>query len=129
MIASGVAVAGYAAQGNYKAAAAASVGFIPGGKLVGAAASKFSFTSKVLTKTMNVQAKARVIGANSKAFGYAAHGTKSFGNKTLPKATHGWLRAGWAQGATQGSIAWRVGTRGNVKLLVAHTSLKLKRFR
>ena len=132
MVAAGVAVAGNLAQGNVAGAAIAAVGFIPGGKAVAAIASKSKLGASVLAKTMTFQAKARVIGVNSKLFGYAAHGTKSFGNKTIPKMTNGWLRAGWAQGASKGSVGWRVGSRENsrfAKPLFIPIQQKLKYFR
>ena len=132
MVSSGVAVAGNLAQGNVAGAAMAAVGFIPGGKAVAALASKSKLGASVLAKVMTFQAKARGIGVNSKIFGYAAHGTYSFGNKTMPRVTNGWFRAGWAQGATKGSVAWRIGSRENTRFakpVFVPVQQKLKYFR
>ena len=128
MIGSAVAAASYAVNGNYGAVAASMIGFIPGGKIVVGLVSKVPKAAGVLSKVVSWRAKARGIGVSGKLFGYAAHGTKSFGNSTLSRITNGWLRAGWAQGASRGSVAWRVGMR-NYKPLYAPVMQKLKYFR
>ena len=119
MIGAGVAVVGNLAQGNYAAAAMSAVGFIPGGKAIAAIASKSSVGAKILTKTMNFQAKARVIGVNSKVFG--THG-KGILNK-------GKIRVGWAR--DKGYVAWRIGFPGKHKHPFMHikTSIKWRGFK
>lgn len=131
MVAAGVAVAGNLAQGNWKGALGAAVGFIPGGKALASIASMSKVGTKVLTKVMSAQARAPGIGVNSKILGYAAHGTQSIGNKWLPKYTRGFVRVGWAQGASKGTIAWRYGTRENYRFnkIAINTKLKIRNFR
>ncbi len=93
MVASTVAVAGNLAQGNYKGAAAAAVGFIPGGKLVASGLKMTKFGSKVLTKTLSWQSKARIIGKKSYLFGNNAYRK----NEGLLNGRYGsFLKAGWS---------------------------------
>ena len=73
MVAAGVAVAGNLAQGKWKGALGAAVGFIPGGKALASIASMSKVGTKVLTKVMSVQARAPVIGRSSFLFGNTAH--------------------------------------------------------
>lgn len=69
MVGAGVAVAGNLYQGNYAAAAASAVAFIPGGKLVAGVASKSGLGTKLLTKAMDMQSGAKILGKSSLLFG------------------------------------------------------------
>ena len=103
MVSSGVAVAGNLAQGNYAAAVASAIGFIPGGKAVGWLASKSKVGTSLLGKAMNWQAKARGIGVNSKLFG-----TKALGKtQGLFNRQGSWIKAGWSR--DQGRTTYRYG--------------------
>ena len=62
MVASGVAVAGNLAQGNYKKAAEAALGLIPGGKLIATAAK----AAKVVSKTAKATKVLKKVSAASK---------------------------------------------------------------
>jgi hypothetical protein len=99
MVCAGVAVAGNIAQGNYAAAAVAAVGFIPGGKLVASVATKSALGTKLLTKAMNLQARAPVIGFHSKIFGA--------GKGLLNQAP---VRFGWSKGYVNGASSDAVGS-------------------
>ena len=63
MVASGVAVAGNLAQGNYKAAAEAALGLIPGGKLLATAAK----VAKAATKTVKASKTIKKVVAATKS--------------------------------------------------------------
>ena len=108
MVAAGVAVAGNLAQGNVAGAAIAAVGFIPGGKAVASIASKSKLGASVLAKTVNFQAKSRIIGAHSKLFGL-----KSPLNRGSYRV--GWSNSGKIQGSTR--IQFRIGQPGSHKAL------------
>ncbi|MBL8122407.1 hypothetical protein JNM87_06715 [Candidatus Saccharibacteria bacterium] len=118
MIGSGVAAAGYLAQGQKGKAAAAMVGFIPGGKLVAKVAAKSNMASKIVTKTLTAQAKSKGIGVNSKLFG--THGKGLLNN--------GRYRIGWSK--DESFVAWRMGQPGKHKhFLNLRTSLKWKGYK
>jgi RHS repeat-associated protein len=68
VVASGVAVAGNLAQGKWKQAGIAAFGLVGAGA-IGKLATKAAFSSKLLTKAMNIQARSPGIGAHSKLFG------------------------------------------------------------
>jgi RHS repeat-associated protein len=107
IVASGVAVAGNLAQGHYAEAGIAAFGLIGGGA-IGKLALKGVTSTKVLTKLMSIQAKAPIIGTNSKLFGLS----KGWLNKKLPQITGG-FRAGWGKGTNgSGQLVFRAGTRG-----------------
>ena len=103
MVASGVAAAGYLAQGKKGAAALALVGFIPGGKLAASALRMSKVGTKVLAKTINFQAKARGIGAHSNLFGL---------NSRINRGPYrvGWSNSAKIQGSTR--IQFRIGRPG-----------------
>ena len=132
MVASGVAVAGNLAQGNYKAALVASVGLLGGiggvAKIASMGASKISGGAgaaralggvsasfngaKVVQRIVSAQSNMKVVGRNSRLFGT---GGKSLGN-ALGKITKGVYRAGWSK--ANNKVAWRVATRGSHNHLV-----------
>lgn len=103
MIASGVAAAGYVAQGQYAKAALAAVAFVPGGKFAANLASKSSFGTKMLTAVVRTQAKAPGIGVKSAIFGTKALSTRSGVLNRSGSA----LKVGWSRDA--GSTVFRVG--------------------
>ncbi len=93
MVAAGVAVAGNLAQGNWKGALGAAVGFIPGGKALASIASMSRVGTKALTKVMSLQARAPVIGRASYLFGNNAHrANPGLFNGRLGSA----VKAGWS---------------------------------
>ncbi|HYH75176.1 MAG TPA: PA14 domain-containing protein, partial [Candidatus Saccharimonadales bacterium] len=107
MAASAIAAVGYASQGNYAAAAASLVGFIPGGKMVGAIAYKSKTVKTAVTKSMDAQAKMRGIGAQSKLFGIKSN------------TSNGKYRVGWSQGP-KGKLNFRMGKPGSHKALFGY---------
>ncbi|QQS70137.1 hypothetical protein IPP75_01065 [Candidatus Saccharibacteria bacterium] len=118
MIGSGVAAAGYAYQGQKGKAAAALVGFIPGGKLISKVASKSGMASKLMTKVLTAQAKAKGIGTNSKLFGTHGQGILNSGR----------YRIGWSK--DQSFVAWRIGQPGKHNhFMNLRTSIKWRGYR
>jgi RHS repeat-associated protein len=107
MISAGVAVAGNLAQGNLMGALGSAVGFIPGGRALASIASMSKVGTKALTKVMSLQARAPVIGANSKLFGITS------------KANNGRFRVGWSQG-TKSKLNFRIGVPGSHKALLGY---------
>jgi len=115
MVAAGVAVAGNLAQGNWKGALGAAVGFIPGGKALASIASMSKVGTKVLTKVMSVQARAPGIGVNSRLFGsnHRMIGTRSgILNKKTNVVKFGWSHVGTKK---QASLTYRIGFKFNSK--------------
>ena len=109
MIASAAACAGYLAQGKKGAAMFALVGFIPGGKLAASALKMSKLGTKVLTKTISFQAKARGIGVNSRLFGSSHRmiGTRSgILNRRSNIIKFGWSHVGTRQKA---HLVYRIG--------------------
>jgi RHS repeat-associated protein len=93
MACSGVAAAGYIAQGQYANAAMAAVAFIPGGKIASSLASKSSFGTKMLTAVVRTQSKAPGIGVKGGLFGTKALSAKSgLLNRNNPVLKIGWHR-------------------------------------
>jgi len=119
MVSSGVGVAASLAQGKWGQAGLAAAGLIGGGAIT-----KFAANTRIIKVVVGAQAKLPLVGARSKLFGYAAHGTSSFGNKVLPSLARG-IRMGWGQGVQKGTVAWRIGIQ-NRKLIVVNTRIKLK---
>lgn len=113
MVASGVAVAGYAAQGNWGGALAAAVGFIPGGKLVSKIASMSRVGTKVLTKVMSAQARMPGLGVSSRLFG-SRHPMIGRRSGILNRSTN-LLKFGWSHVGTQkrANLVYRVGWKWN----------------
>ncbi len=103
MVCAGVAVAGNLAQGNVAGAAVAAMGFIPGGKLVSAMTSKSAVGMKVMTRVMDVQAKSKFLGTQSKLFGSTAFGKTS----GLLNKKGAIFKAGWSRDA--GKTVYRYG--------------------
>lgn len=111
MLASGVAVAGYAAQGNWGGALGAAVGFIPGGKLVSKVASMSKVGTKVLTKVMSAQARAPVLGRNSALFGNSAYRAKP---GVLNGRASSFLKAGWSHRNNYLQFRYKIGFHVNM---------------
>ncbi|MFL6162723.1 MAG: RHS repeat-associated core domain-containing protein [Jatrophihabitantaceae bacterium] len=111
MVASGVAVVGFAIGGNWKAAAIASVGLVAG-PLAGILAQRAASSKTVLTAVMSVQARLPVIGSHSKVFG--VKGILNTHGNIFPWKLKG-LRIGW-QGAPVGKgpdkLVFRLGKIG-----------------
>ena len=115
MVAAGVAVAGNLAQGKWKGALGAAVGFIPGGKALASIASMSKVGTKVLTKVMSVQARAPGIGVSSRLFGsnHRMIGTRSgILNKKTNVVKFGWSHVGTKK---QASLTYRIGFKFNSK--------------
>ena len=115
MVAAGVAVAGNLAQGNWKGALGAAVGFIPGGKLVSKIASMSRVGTKALTKVMNAQARAPGIGVNSRLFG-SSHKMIGVRSGILNRKTNV-IKFGWSHTGTskKANLVYRIGFKFNNK--------------
>ena len=113
MVASVVAVAGYAVQGNWRGALGAAVGFIPGGKLVSKIASMSRVGTRALTKVMSAQARMPGIGVNSRLFG-SRHPMIGRRSGILNRSTN-LIKFGWSHVGTQkrGNLVYRVGWKWN----------------
>ena len=119
MVAAGVAVAGNLAQGKWKGALGAAVGFIPGGKALASIASMSKVGTKVLTKVMSAQARAPGIGVSSRLFGSSQVGTRS----GLLNRAGSAFKAGWGhQAVNQGKKGYVVFRYGFLKKPASNVS-------
>ena len=98
MVASGVAVAGNLAQGNYKAAAEAALGLIPGGKLL-ATAAKAAVAVKAVKAVQSVKKAGAALRTGAKAVKRTATAAVSKGASAVVAGAHTVVR-GVSKGAT-----------------------------
>lgn len=96
MIAAGVATVGYAASGDYKAAAISALGLLPGGQLVGSLARG----TRAMKAVGTFSAKLPGVGARRRLFGVSSRFSSGRG------------RLGWGKGPAH-TMTFRVGGPGN----------------
>ncbi len=104
MVASGVAVAGNLAQGNWKGAAVSATGLVGGG-IVGKLASKSRLLNKVVAPAVQSQTKLPVVGVKSVLFGNSRY--TSFGRGGLNGRFVNNFKVGWSNNKI--NLTFRIG--------------------